>query len=45
MGFVSGLIKNFIYGLCFMLGLMAGGYVLYKIAMHFVLGWVMMFQL
>jgi len=38
MGFISGLIKNFIYGLFFMFGLILGGYVLYKFMMHFILG-------
>jgi len=38
MGFISGAIKNFIFGIFFMLGLMVGGYAIYRVAMHLILG-------
>ena len=38
MGILSGIIKNFLSGLFFALGVVVGGYILYKLAMHYFLG-------
>jgi len=38
MGIISGIIKNFLSGIFFVLGLAIGGYILYRVAMHFLLG-------
>jgi len=38
MGFFSGIFKSLLSGIFFVFGLAVGGYVLYRIIMHFLLG-------